>query len=273
MNWTHILMAGYAGMAIAVVASLLRKKGWLSKGSAIVLVVVFIALWNVIDIKYLQGEKLAQTADEKFDATVQQVPAWKFIAEHDPALMAKLRAQVMVMMKEGANEQKVIDAIQPQILAVQMQRLQFAPDDLVVAEMRVMMEQAAEIQAKSDDACFRFQYPAVKGGINPVRFISPQMLKRRLDTEAAMLNASYGPNKHTVTAEERANAQRDIATVVQPMAQKYGQDLQLLDAPQNAIGKEKLVCDMLQQLWGDVLALPPQKAAAIVRLVLATEEQ
>ena len=272
MNWTHVLMAGYVGMAIAVVVGLLRKKGWVSKGSAVVLVLVFIAIWNFVDIKYLQRQKATQTAEAKFDSTVQQIPAWKFIAEHDPALLAKLRTQVLVMMKSGASEQKIIDTIQPQILTVQRLRLQYAPDNLVVAEMRVMMEQTAEIQKHSDDACFRFQYPAVKGGINPVRLISPATLKRRIDTEAAMLSASYGPDNHTVTEQERQAAQQDIVTVVRPMVGKYGQDLQLLDEPEKAIGKEKVVCDMLQELWGNVLALPPEKAAGIIRMVLAAEE-
>ncbi|MFS2149467.1 hypothetical protein [Kosakonia cowanii] len=56
------------------------------------------------------------------------------------------------------------------------------------------------------------------------------------------------------------------------MDKKYFQDLKLLDDQQNAICKEKMVCDMIQQLWGDLMAIPPKKAAAILRLLMASEE-
>lgn len=44
-----------------------------------------------------------------------------------------------------------------------MSRLQNAPDANVVNYMTINMEQTAAIQKVSDDACFRFLYPGVKG--------------------------------------------------------------------------------------------------------------
>ncbi len=268
MNWTHVLMAAYAGAAITVVVGLLRKKGWVSKSSGMVLVLVFIAAWNFIDIKYLQAQKNAQTAEARFDGMVKQVPTWRLIAEHEPMLFNELRNQVVVLIKTGASDQKIIDTIQPRFSALQMQRMTLASDPMVVAETRVLIEQTVEMQKVSDDACFRFHYPAVKGGVNPVDLNSPETLKRRLDTDFAMLQASYGPDKHTITPEEEQQAQADLKPIVLQVYSKYGQDVQLLSHPDKAIGKEKVVCDMMLELLNGVQALPQERAAGLYRSLM-----
>lgn len=268
MNWTHVLMAGYAGAAITIVTGLMRKKGWLSKGGAAVLVVVFIALWNFIDIRYLQVQRNEQTAEARFDAMVQQIPTWQLIAEHEPTLFSELRNQVVVLMKAGASDQKIIDTIQPRFSALQMQRMPLASDQLVVAETRVLIDQTIEMQKVSDDACFRFHYPEVKGGVNPVSLNSRETLKRRLDTDYAMLQATYGPDKHTITPQEEKQAQADLGPILRQLYGKYGQDVQLLSHPDKASGKEKVVCDMMLDILNGVQALPQARAAGLYRSLM-----
>ncbi|VFS70581.1 Uncharacterised protein [Kluyvera cryocrescens] len=84
-----------------------------------------------------------------------------------------------------------------------MARLQQAPDANVVEYMKINLEQIAQAQASGDDVCFRFLFPAVKGGINPVKVISHEVLARRTESDARMMRAAYGPNKHTVTPQEK----------------------------------------------------------------------
>jgi hypothetical protein len=45
------------------------------------------------------------------------------------------------------------------------------------------------------------------------------------------------------------------------LADKYGEAIQLLQMPEKAVGKEKLSCDMVQDMWAKVLKLPEPKAA------------
>ena len=53
MNWTHVILAGYVGAVIAIVVGVFRKKGWIGKTSAVVIALLAIAVWNIIDVKYL----------------------------------------------------------------------------------------------------------------------------------------------------------------------------------------------------------------------------
>ncbi len=269
MNWTHVILAGYIGAVIAAVVGVARRKGWIGKVAALVIAAVAIVAWNIIDVKYLiprDSKTRMQTQASQIDEAFNKMPVYQVMKEHQPALFESVRQQALTMHKEGKMEQEIIDAIQPQILEFQMKQLQNAADANVVAYMQINMQQTAMVQKASDDECFRFLFPAVKGGINAVRIIPREVTMRRMEVDAEMLRSAFGPDKHTVTAEEREQAQRDVQPIVQQLVKQYGQDIQLMADPHKAVGKEAVACNLVQDLWRNVMLLPPQKAAAIIRL-------
>ena len=240
------------------------KKTWI--GTVVVVVVAAaVAFWVFFD-------KQQQSAEQQLNATLNEMPAWQVIKEQEPVLHQRILDQIAALQKAGEPEQQIIDTIQPQILHLQMGRLQNAPDASVVNYMTINMEQTAAIQKVSDDACFRFLYPAVKGGINPMRMLDKEMMSRRMQADADMMRAAYGKNHHTVTQAERETAVADVRPIMKDLADKYGEDIQLLQMPEKAVGKEKLSCDMVQEMWAKVLKLPEPKAAGVIRLAVSELE-
>ncbi|MFJ5980723.1 topoisomerase II [Enterobacter cancerogenus] len=240
------------------------KKTWI--GTVVVVVVAAaVAFWVFFD-------KQQQSAEQQLNATLNEMPAWQVIKEQEPVLHQRILDQIAALQKAGEPEQQIIDTIQPQILHLQMRRLQNAPDASVVNYMTINMEQTAAIQKVSDDACFRFLYPAVKGGINPMRMLDKEMMTRRMQADADMMRAAYGKNHHTVTQAERETAVADVRPIMKDLADKYGEDIQLLQMPEKAVGKEKLSCDMVQEMWAKVLKLPEPKAAGVIRLAVSELE-
>lgn len=276
MNWTHVILAGYVGAILAIVIGLFRKKGWVGKVSGAVIFIVAIVAWNLFDVHYLiPREKAAtgQSEEQQFNEAMTTLPTMQVLKEQEPELWNRIRDQAVQMRKEGKSEQQLIDTVQPQILQIQMARLQNAPDENVINYMKINLEQIAAVQKKGDDACFRFLFPAVKGGINPMRMISPEIIKRRMDSDVAMMRAAYGPNKHTVTDAEKQQALQDLRNVVPTLAQRYGDDLQIMAEPQKGIGKEKIACNLVQDMWTEVLTLPAANAAGVIRLSVSPEMQ
>lgn len=240
------------------------KKTWI--GTVVVVVVAAaVAFWVFFDNQQ-------QSAEQQLNATLNEMPAWQVIKEQEPVLHQRILDQIAALQKAGEPEQQIIDTIQPQILHLQMRRLQNAPDASVVNYMTINMEQTAAIQKVSDDACFRFLYPAVKGGINPMRMLDKEMMSRRMQADADMMRAAYGKNHHTVTQAERETAVADVRPIMKDLADKYGEDIQLLQMPEKAVGKEKLSCDMVQEMWAKVLKLPEPKAAGVIRLAVSELE-
>ena len=154
-----------------------------------------------------------------------------------------------------------------------MARLQQAPDANVIEYMKINLEQIAAVAKVGDDECFRFLFPAVKGGINPVRIIPRELMNRRMASDMSMMHAAYGPNKHTVTAQEKKLALQDLQSIGPGLVQRFGPDIQIMADPSKGVGKEKVACEMVQDLWSQVLTLPTARAAGVIRLMLSAEMQ
>ena len=276
MNWAHVVLAGYIGAVIAIVVGMFRKKGWVGKISGAVIFVVAIIAWNIFDVHYLiprESPEYGMTEEQKFDNAMRANPVFQEIREQEPALTQKIITQAVQMKNEGKSEQQVIDAIQPQILQLQMARLQQAPDANVIEYMKINLEQIAAVEKVGDDECFRFLFPAVKGGINPVHLVPREIMNRRMVGDMGMMRAAYGPDKHTVTAEEKQLALQDLQAISPGLVQRYGDDIQIMADPNKGIGKEKIACEIVQDLWTQVLKLPTARAAGVIRLMLSAEMQ
>ncbi|AXF60796.1 topoisomerase II [Leclercia sp. W6] len=230
---------------------------------AVAVISAAVAFWV-----YYDKQRLQNTPDHRLDTTLNAMPSWQVLKEQDPRFVTRIREQILTMQKAGDSEQDIIDVVQPQILSLQMSRLQYAPDANAVAYMKINMEQTAAIQKVSDDACFRFLFPGVKGGVNPMRVLDKDMMQRRMQADAEMMRAGWSNDRHTVTPEEHAAAVEDVRPIMQELTVQYGKDIQLLVMPENAVGKEKLTCEMVQAMWGKVLKLPEQKAARVIRMAV-----
>ncbi len=154
-----------------------------------------------------------------------------------------------------------------------MARLQQAPDANVIEYMKINLEQIAAVAKIGDDECFRFLFPAVKGGINPARLVPREIMDRRMASDMSMMYASHGPKKHTVTAEEKQLALQDLQSISPGLVQRYGPDIQIMADPTKAVGKEKIACEIVQDLWSQVLKLPTARSAGVIRLMLSAEMQ
>lgn len=230
---------------------------------AVAVISAAVAFWV-----YYDKQRLQNTPDHRLDTTLNAMPSWQVLKEQDPRFVTRIREQILTMQKAGDSEQDIIDVVQPQILSLQMSRLQYAPDANAVAYMKINMEQTAAIQKVSDDACFRFLFPGVKGGVNPMRVLDKDLMQRRMQADAEMMRAGWSNDRHTVTPEEHAAAVEDVRPIMQELTVQYGKDIQLLVMPENAVGKEKLTCEMMQAMWGKVLKLPEQKAARVIRMAV-----
>ncbi len=275
MNWTSVLLSALVAGLAAALTQYLRRKGKIGGITSAVIIAVAILVWNVGYRQYI-APWLQNSGESQMDVAfraISSMPTYQVLREQEPQLLETIRTTAKNMEKEGKTPQQIIDYIQPQIIGVQMMRLQNAPDENVIAYMQINMEQTAAIQKVSDDNCFRFLFPAVKGGINPAKILPGDFLMKRMNIDAAMMRAAYGVNRHTVTDKERQDAQQHLQPIIAVLVKKYGQDIEIMPDPRKGVGKEKVTCDMVQDLWSNVLTLPQDQAAGMIRLIMAPENQ
>ena len=236
----------------------------MKKGLRIAIAVVL----GMVAAGWIYRDKAPNT-EQQLDTALSSMPVWQVIKEQEPEFRKKVQDEMLALQKAGKNEQQIIDTVQPKILHLQMARLQNAPDANVVEYMKINMEQTAAMQKVSDDSCYRFLYPEVKGGVNPMRLLDKDLMQRRMQADVNMMRAAAGPNKHTVTSQEIQQAETDVVPIIQKLTGKYGDDIELLQMPQKGKGKEKQSCDLVQDLWNNVLALPEPNAAGLIRYAVS----
>ncbi|NEG94530.1 topoisomerase II [Leclercia adecarboxylata] len=236
----------------------------MKKGLRIAIAVVL----GMVAAGWIYRDKAPNT-EQQLDTALSSMPVWQVIKEQEPEFRKKVQDEMLALQKAGKNEQQIIDTVQPKILHLQMARLQNAPDANVVEYMKINMEQTAAMQKVSDDSCYRFLYPEVKGGVNPMRLLDKDLMQRRMQADVDMMRAAAGPNKHTVTSQEIQQAETDVVPIIQKLTGKYGDDIELLQMPQKGKGKEKQSCDLVQDLWNNVLALPEPNAAGLIRYAVS----
>lgn len=246
MTWTLLLAVACVALVIAIAVGRQRKSGWFNKGSIVALIVVFFAAGNVINIQYHKAQD--RENETQLETGLQNTRLWPVIQEHEPDLAANLRTQMLELVKKGVEEQRALKMIETEIFALKRQRLQFAPDDSVLAWMHEMLE---------DNTCLSQQGSGGSG--------------QTTDAEFAMIRASWGPDKHSITREERQNAERDMESLALTMVEKYGDDVQLLAQPEKAQGKRALYCAMSRDFLNTMLELPPSRAAGLFRLSMTEE--
>lgn len=236
----------------------------MKKGLRIAIAVVL----GMVAAGWIYRDKAPNT-EQQLDTALSSMPVWQVIKEQEPEFRKKVQDEMLALQKAGKNEQQIIDTVQPKILHLQMARLQNAPDANVVEYMKINMEQTAAMQKVSDDSCYRFLYPEVKGGVNPMRLLDKDLMQRRMQADVDMMRAAAGPDKHTVTPQEIQQAETDVVPIIQKLSGKYGDDIELLQMPQKGKDKEKQSCDLVQDLWNNVLALPEPNAAGLIRYAVS----
>ncbi len=236
----------------------------MKKGLRIAIAVVL----GMVAAGWIYRDKSPNT-EQQLDTALSSMPVWQVIKEQEPEFRKKVQDEMLALQKAGKNEQQIIDTVQPKILHLQMARLQNAPDANVVEYMKINMEQTAAMQKVSDDNCYRFLYPEVKGGVNPMRLLDKDLMQHRMQADVDMMRAAAGPDKHTVTPQEIQQAETDVVPIIQKLTGKYGDDIELLQMPQKGKGKEKQSCDLVQDLWNNVLALPEPNAAGLIRYAVS----
>ncbi|MBG6248040.1 hypothetical protein [Candidatus Symbiopectobacterium sp. PLON1] len=259
MNWQHVFFSAAVALVVASILAWMRKKQWIGKAMGVVIFVAVIIGWNVIDSAYLMPDKSRSLELQYAEASMAKLPIFQIIKQYAPDTYQTLKEKVVDAKAEGKDLQQAIDLVQADSSAFLLSRLYSVPDDKVITTLKVMLEQGENIQQQSDEACFKFFFPFVSGGVNPLALNSTELIQRRMHADSELVAASY--------TSPRAAAQA-LQPVIQRLYGQYGADLQMIADPAAKQVDRKKACDITLQLYRHILALPPQHAAEVIRSVL-----
>jgi len=270
MNLSQVLVSGCVAAVVGIIVECLRKKGWITKVQGWTILLITIALWNV-GAYFLNKSSTKSEIITSIESAIKKVPHFRVTEEYEPQTYTHLKNKIIAIAKQHLSEQEMIDAIQIEMLKINKQRMQSATNPWVVEVMKLNIEQIKKIQIINPDKCFKFLFPEVKGGINPLKYLSQDFLKKRVETDIEMMRSSYSKNRHVITEKEKDKAKENIKLVARFLHEKYGDDLKILEKPLKGLGKENIACELVKTMWEKVISYPEEEAAGLTRLILSSE--
>lgn len=258
-----VVSAATAAIWLALIVMLVKRRK-MGKTAAVLLLLPLLA-GNLYYYRWLAPQQ-QQTA--RYAAAQQKLatmPVWETVKIQQPALYRQASDELQRSLQNGVAEQQAFDRLRPLAADLLNQRINAAADEDLIRYMQVSLEQMKLLREKNPDLCFRFLFPQIRGGVNIGEVLPRTVVDKELQAMDTLLKNSRGEERITDVKRGRARLQ----SVVRKLYDRWGIDLQNLNAPAEPGVDESKLCDMTIDLYQSVLALTDKDSATVLRIIIS----
>ncbi|MEE8520463.1 MAG: hypothetical protein V3S83_03815 [Gemmatimonadota bacterium] len=186
MWWIAALIAGLSGAVAVLLATPFRR--WGNVGYMVAMAALFLLIRLGAD-QTIRPPLVNWYAEKE----LAKDPLYKHIFDEYPELREPILTAIIHVANGGSMDSKGLSALY-HVLAPALQALiGKAPPEHIVRFMEVTAAAAKELQRQDAELCFKFLYPAPRGGIDSTRYLDPgtqdEMMKMLNEgAEAAVLH-------------------------------------------------------------------------------------
>ena len=169
---------------------------------------------------------------------------------------------------KGDGETKAADAARPLLLKIVQAYLPTASDEALVLAGGVLVDTLGELQS-APAACAAYLFPDRPKSQPLASLLSKDLQARDLASTAELVRTG-DPRRAPLPPAPRA--QRDLEAIGQAVRDQYGPRAELL-LDQGAGGSklsDREICSIMRDLYARVMQLPPDRSAAVLRLIFSS---
>ncbi|MEA9390072.1 hypothetical protein SJI19_05820 [Acerihabitans sp. TG2] len=267
MDCGQIIISGAVGMAAWFFLTKINAKWHIGKVTVSILTLVAIALWNTIAVDYLFSNNNKKEM-RNFEQAMADIPMYQTIKKYEPTLYSSMLESAVSLKKNGSSRQQIIDMLQLKHASILLARIRYATDDTLIEHVAVNLQQIQKLYVQKEQKCFKYLFPQLDGGIDPVQLLPLNIMQRRMAVDNALIIASYETPRTINTQQDDAMAQHELSLIFQQMLLLYGQDITMLDAPADPNSDREKICEMTIDLYQRVLKLPAKQSSSVLRTML-----
>jgi hypothetical protein len=198
------------------------------------------------------------------ESALLKQPVYRVLQQHEPALFEELVAEYRVYQRDEERPEQYINFAGAKISEIATRALAHASQQSQLALVQDMLATGRGLKDKPDDTCFRFWFPKTAGPPDIARFVDASSRAHTLDLMGeAIRSAAENP----VPQPAPETVKDSLADVVNATYSQFGADAQMLahvDDPQ--VDRAK-VCAITIAFYDRVLQMPPDRAAALIRVM------
>ena len=214
--------------------------------------------WNRATI-----ESRADSVMAKLETTL---PLFRIIREHEPALYAQMKNELIASVKLGDSQDQSIDKVRAPLTRYVAANMTLVPDDVLVSLIEVTVLEAKELSKSSPDKCVALLNGQPTGDIRP--FLPDELERQGQAVMEKLVTSTKLAGRQVMT--EGAAAALSLQIVLRKVDETGIPLTDFTNISSGTLQSDK-ACMALAEFMSGVAELPPEQAGALWRYSVATQ--
>ncbi len=197
------------------------------------------------------------------EAELLKARIFRVLKQHEREEWEALLEKVRPLLAEGASMEAVRAQIMPVVSGLLGRRAPHASDEVLIEFGLYLVDSLQELSELGADACYGYLFPAETGGRVT---LSREMVERELEVLADVIESAARGPRAIPTVEEVG------ADLTEVFASFGDEDIAVLSGGAADPARRARACEVSLTLYRKVVALPPERAARLLRFLLGSEE-
>lgn len=203
--------------------------------------------------------------DNEFDKHMQAIPIFNVIKENDPAAYEKLETMLRNSIRNRESNRQIIARVQEFSTSLVKKYVPRASDDAVDVYAQDLLDLIKDAKNNSPTLCYDLLFPEKYSRPEILEYIEKNVNKHFLDTIALVIKTAV---QNPQPPPDPKRSQELLNTLVEPITDKFGDDLQLFaKTSHNKIEKKKM-CTMSIEIYRRILLLKKKNASMLFRYLI-----
>ncbi len=206
------------------------------------------------------------SGDKEFDKHMQEIPIFNVIKENDPAAYEKLETILRNSIRNREPKSQIIARVHEYSASLVKKYVPRASDDAVDDYAQDLLDLIKDAKSDSPSICYDLLYPKRYSQPEVLNYIEKNIDKDFLDTIALVIKTAV---QNPQPPPDPKRSKELLNTLVEPITDKFGDDLQLFAKTSHNKREKKKMCTMSIEIYKRILLLKKENASMLFRYLIA----
>ena len=224
-----------------------------------ILIIVAVIAAAIYGLPRLSGEK-------DFDKYMQDIPIFNVIKENDQAAYENLKTLLRNSIRHRETKSQIIARVQEFSANLVKKYVPRASDDSVDDYAHNLLDLMENAKSTSSELCYNLLYPKRYSQPGVLEYIQKNFDESYLDSIGRVIKTAV---QNPQPQPDPKRSQELLNTLIEPVTNKYGDDLRLFGKTTHNTSEKKKMCTMSIDIYKRILLLKKEHASMVMRYLIA----
>lgn len=195
------------------------------------------------------------------DTALTEIPAFASLKTHEPETYKAIIQKFIKTKESGASDLELINLVRLETSQVINTRLPHASNSALIDYTTHTVANINMLADYSAEACHSYLFPSQESPFDPRKYFTKDQMQQSLTLMDVIIKTSKTTKK--------IPTENEVAPYAQPVFMKlyetHGEDVALLDNLHSSSTHKTKVCNIISDLYSNILELPREEASYVLR--------